>query len=119
MTGAWEQHSADGLDYIDRTVEGWGVWWRGNLTAPTYATRQAARVAIRAMKGHIMTEHYIMGWNDRVAKTSEDYGKTYLSSGGEYVANAAAAEAWAPEHRAQYVLGWEEASAKIASLKIG
>lgn len=72
---------------------------------------------------HASEKFAVMGWNDRVAKTSEDYGKAYLSRGGpniprEYVANHRVARKWSVSQRAEYVRGWEAASKKIASLRL-
>lgn len=61
---------------------------------------------------------YREGWNDRVAKRTEEYGKTYRTGDGRYLANYREADTWPQADREAYVRGWEAASVKIASLAI-
>lgn len=63
-----------------------------------------------------MNAFYRMGWNDRVRKHSEDYGRVYKTGDGALLANTHEAKRWPDEDRAEYVRGWEDASAKIAAL---
>ncbi len=65
-----------------------------------------------------MSPHYRLGWNDRVAKRTEDYGKAYLTRGGTIEVGAACAVAWTQDERQRYVQGWDDASAKIAELAL-
>ncbi len=65
-----------------------------------------------------MTPRYIEGWNDRILKRSEDYGKAYRSVGGELLANCLTAEVWTREERGEYVRGWNEADQRIRALVI-
>lgn len=65
-----------------------------------------------------MMPKYKQGWNDRVRKTAEDYGAVYMASGDRLVVNRAEAKDWTLAEKADYVKGWNEASAKIAALEI-
>jgi hypothetical protein len=73
---------------------------------------------LEGSQGGDVTLHYRLGWNDRVAKTAEDYGKAYRANDGTLMANASCASTWTQEERAEYVRGWDDASTKIASLAI-
>jgi hypothetical protein len=66
----------------------------------------------------MMTDRYKQGWNDRVRKTSDDYGKAFLTVDGRHVANSREARDWSEAERADYVRGWTEAEAKILTLEL-
>jgi len=64
-----------------------------------------------------MTEHYRMGWNDRITKRSEDYGRIYRTVGGAW-AGSNEGKAWTEGEREDYARGWQEANTKIATLAL-
>ncbi len=65
---------------------------------------------------HPTDDAYTAGWNDKI------HGRTFLvyrSSGGAILLNLASLAGvpwWTEARRADYVRGWEEASAKILTL---
>jgi hypothetical protein len=63
-----------------------------------------------------MTPRYREGWNDRVRKTTDDYGKVYRTRGGHWGGMGSAVVSWTEEEREDYARGWIDASAKIATL---
>lgn len=62
--------------------------------------------------------HYRRGWNDRIAKRGEDYGRVFRSTVGKPVVNHPEANAWRLGERQEYVKGWEDAEARIAALAL-
>jgi hypothetical protein len=65
-----------------------------------------------------LSPYYRQGWNDRVAKRGEDYGKVYRTVGGDLAANRPQYKGWAAADREAYVNGWDAACAAIAALAI-
>lgn len=65
-----------------------------------------------------MHPKYKQGWNDRVRKTSEDYGAVYRGRMNVFFVNRAEAKDWTDDEKREYVGGWGDASAKIAALEI-
>ncbi len=64
-----------------------------------------------------MEDLYKLGWNDRVC--GRNY-QAFKARGGWYALNVLGpgAPPWGPSEMAEYVRGWDAASAKILALEI-